>query len=109
VVNHKKVYQLYREAELGVRRRKRRRCIAADRQPLELPKRANQVWSMDFVMDSLANGQRLKILTIVDDFSKQWVLIEPAHSLIGDDVTELLDLVSQFRGYPAAIRTDQGA
>jgi putative transposase len=108
VVNHKKVYRLYREADLGVRRRKRRRGIAVTRQPLALPSRANQVWSMDFVMDALATGRRLKILTVVDDFTKESVLIEPAHSLTGDDVTELLDRVSQFRGYPQAVRTDQG-
>ena len=63
---------------------------------------------MDFVMDSLANGRRLKILTVVDDLTKESVLIEPAHSLTGDDVAELLDRVSQFRGYPDAVRTDQG-
>jgi putative transposase len=108
VVNHKKVYRLYREADLGVRRRKRRRGIAVTRQPLALPSRANQVWSMDFVMDALATGRRLKILTVVDDFTKESVLIEPAHSLTGDDVTELLDRVSQVRGYPQAVRTDQG-
>ena len=108
VVNHKKVYRLYREADLTVRRRKRRRGLAVARQPLELPARANQVWSLDFVMDSLANGRRLKILTVVDDFTKESVLIEPAHSLTGDDVAELLDRVSQFRGYPEAVRTDQG-
>ena len=62
VVNLKKVYRLYREADLAVRRRKRRRGLAVARQPLQLPSCANQVWSMDFVMDSLANGRRLKIL-----------------------------------------------
>ena len=108
VVNHKKVYRLYREADLSVRRRKRRRGIAVARQPLKLPSRPNQVWSMDFVMDALANGRRLKIMTVVDDFTKEAVMIEPAHSLTGDDVTELLDRVAQFRGYPQAVRTDQG-
>jgi putative transposase len=108
VVNHKKVYRLYREADLAVRRRKRRRGLAVARQPLTLPTCANQVWSLDFVMDSIANGRRLKILTVVDDFTKESVLIEPAHCLTGDDVAELLDRVAQFRGYPAAVRTDQG-
>ena len=95
VVNHKKVYRLYREADLAVRRRKRRRGLAVARQPLQLPSCAKQVWSMDFVMDSLANGRRLKILTVVDDLTKESVLIEPAHSLTGDDVAELLDRVSR--------------
>ena len=65
VVNHKKVYRLYREANLAVRRRKRRGGLAVARQPLELPNYANQVWSLDFVMDALANDRRLKILTVV--------------------------------------------
>jgi putative transposase len=108
IVNHKKIYRLYREAGLSVRRRKRRRGIAVARQPLALPGRVNQVWSLDFVMDALANGRRLKILTVVDDFTKEAVLIEPAHSLTGDDVAELLDRAAQFRGYPQAVRTDQG-
>ena len=107
-MNHKKVYRLYREAKLTVRRRKRRRALAVARQPLALPQYANQVWSLDFVMDSLANGRRLKILTVVDDFTKESVLIEVAHSLTGDDVAELLDRIAQFRGYPQAVRTDQG-
>ncbi len=59
-------------------------------------------------MDSLANGCRLKILTVADDFTKESVLIEAAHSLTGDDVAEILDRVAQFRGYPEAVRTDQG-
>lgn len=59
-MNHKKVYRLYREADLSVRRRKRRRGIAVAREPLKLPSRPNQVWSMDFVMDALANGRRLR-------------------------------------------------
>lgn len=108
VVNHKKVYRLYREADLAVRQRKRRRGLAVVRQPLQLPQYANQIWSMDFVMDSLANGRRLKILTIVDDLTRESVLIEPAHSLTGNDVADLLDRVAQFRGYPEAVRTDQG-
>ena len=108
VVNHKKVYRLYREADFAVRRRKRRRGIAIARQPPELPERANHVWSLDFVTDSLANGRRLKILTVVDDFTKESMLIQLAHCLTGDDVVELLDSVSQFRGYPQAVRTDQG-
>ena len=108
VVNHKKVYRLYREADLAVRQRKRRRGLAVARQPLQLPQYANQIWSMDFVMDSLANGRRLKNLTIVDDLTRESVLIEPAHSLTGNDVADLLDRVAQFRGYPEAVRTDQG-
>src|SRR5690554_7161609 len=59
-VNHKKVYRLYREAGLAVRKRKRRKGVMVERQPLVLPDAPNHTWSMDFVMDSLANGRRIK-------------------------------------------------
>lgn len=107
-VNHKRVYRLYTESGLGVKKRKRRRGIAVEREPLELPSGPNQVWSMDFVMDALANGRRLKTLTIVDDFTKESLDIPVAHSICGDRVVEALDRIAQFRGYPSAIRTDQG-
>lgn len=70
-MNHKKVYRLYREAGLAVRKRKRRKGVMVERQPLVLPDAPNHTWSMDFVMDSLANGRRIKCLTIVDDFTKE--------------------------------------
>ena len=60
--NHKRIYRLYRGAGLAVRRRKRRHGVAIERQALELPVGPNQVWSMDFVSDALANGRRIKVL-----------------------------------------------
>jgi len=106
--NHKRVYRLYHEAGLAVRRRRKRHGVAVERQPLLLPQAPNQVWSMDFVMDALANGRRLKCLTIVDDFTKESVDIVVDHSIPGLYVTRALDQVSRFRGFPQAIRTDQG-
>ena len=107
-INHKKTYRLYREAKLAMRRRKRRRGIAVERAQLQVPDRANQVWSADFVMDALAHGRRLKLLTVVDDFTKESVTIEVGHSLTGEGVAAALDQAAQIRGYPEAIRTDQG-
>jgi len=107
-VNHKRIYRLYREAGLAVRRRRRRRGISVERQPLFLPTGPNQVWSMDFVMDALDNGRRLKCLTIVDDFTKESVDIVVDHSIPGQYVTRVLDQAVVFRGRPRAIRTDQG-
>lgn len=63
---------------------------------------------MDFVMDSLSNGNRLKVLTIVDDFTKESVDLVAARSITGDDLTVILDNIGRFRGLPKAIRTDQG-
>ncbi len=107
-VNHKKVYRLYREAGLAVRKRKRRKGVMVERQPLVLPEAANHTWSMDFVMDSLANGRRIKCLTIVDDFTKECLNIPVALGISGDQVARTLDGIAAFRGYPRSVRTDQG-
>lgn len=107
-INHKRVYRLYSDAGLAVRKRKKRRGVAVEREPLLLPEAPNQVWSMDFVMDALATGRRIKILTLVDDFSKEALDLVVEHSISGDYVTRVLDRIAQFRGYPKAIRTDQG-
>ncbi len=106
--NHKRVYRLYSEANLAVRRRKKRRRIDVERTPLVLPQRRNDTWSMDFVMDTFATGRRLKCLTIVDDCSKEAIDIVADVSIPGLYVTRVLDRIAQFRGYPKAIRTDQG-
>lgn len=106
--NHKKVYRLYRDAGLAVRKRKRRKGIAVERHPLVLPAMANDTWSMDFVMDALASGRRIKCLTIVDDYTKECLDLPVAHSLSGEQVCRALDIIAAFRGYPKAVRTDQG-
>ena len=107
-VNHKRVYRLYSEANLAVRKRKRAKRPASERVPLQLAQRVNEVWSMDFVSDSLANGRRIKCLTVADDFSRESVDIAVDFGISGQYVTRLLDQAAVFRGYPAAIRTDNG-
>lgn len=107
-VNHKRLYRLYSDAGLTVRRRKRRHGVAVERQALELPSGPNEVWSMDFVSDALASGRRIKVLTIVDDFSKESVNLAVDFGISGHYVTRVLDQAARFRGYPKAIRTDQG-
>jgi len=106
--NHKRIYRLYRDAGLSVRRRKRRHGVAVERQALELPSEPNQVWSMDFVSDALASGRRIKVLTIVDDFSKEAIDLAVDFGISGQYVTRVLEQAARFRGYPKAIRTDQG-
>lgn len=107
-VNVKRVYRLYTEENLSVRRRRRKKGITIEREPLMLPDAPNETWSMDFVMDRLCNGNRLKLLTIVDDFTKESVDIVADRSITGDDLTGILDGIARFRGLPKAIRTDQG-
>ena len=82
--------------------------VALEREPLYLPTSPNEVWSMDFVMDALSNGRRIKCLTLVDDFTKEALEILADHNISGDYVTRVLDQVARFRGTPRAIRTDQG-
>lgn len=108
LANVKRVHRLYRAARLQVQRRKRARRAAVERTPLLLPCAPNQVWSMDFVMDALHNGRRLKCLTIVDDFTKEAIDIAVDHGVCGLAVTRALDRAALLRGLPKAIRTDQG-
>ena len=107
-VNHKRVYRLYRDANLAVRKRKKVRRVSNERVPLSLATTVNEVWSMDFVSDSLANGRRLKCLTVADDFSHECVDIAVDYGMSGQYVTRLLDQAALFRGYPRAVRTDNG-
>ena len=99
---------MYRTAELAVKRRKQRKGVMVPREPLTLSVRRNEVWSMDFVMDSLANGRRLKVLTVVDDCTKEAVDLVADFGISGHYMTRILDQVARFRGYPKAVRTDNG-
>jgi putative transposase len=107
-VNHKRVLRLYQEANLSVRKRKKAKRPASERVPLQLARAVNEVWSMDFVSDSLANGRRIKCLTVADDFSHECVQIGIDFGTSGEYVTRLLDEAARFRGYPLAVRTDNG-
>ena len=80
-VNHKRVYRLYAEAGLQVRRRRRKKVPVTDRQPLGRPQSANQVWSMDFVFDRTAEGRVIKCLTVVDDATHEAVAVIPERAI----------------------------
>ena len=108
VVNYKRVERLYRQAQLQVRRRKRKKVFPGERQPMVRPTRANQVWSMDFVFDRTAEGRVLKCLTIVDDATHEAVWIEVERAISGHGVARVLDRLALSRGLPEVIRTDNG-
>ena len=108
VVNHKRVERLYAEANLQIRRRKRKKVPMSDRQPLLRPDAANEVWSMDFVFDRSADGRVVKCLTIVDDATHESVDIVPERAIGGLTVTRILDRLALTRGLPRVIRTDNG-
>jgi putative transposase len=107
-VNRKRVYRLYREAGLAVRRRKRKRIGAFERKPLPKPTAANVSWSMDFVADGLIGGRRLRCLTIVDDCTRECLAIEVDTSITGLRVQTVLDRLAESRALPRSITVDNG-
>lgn len=107
-VNLKRVRRLYRQENLMVQKRKRKKIALCDRQPLVRPSRANEVWSMDFVFDRLADGRSLKCLTVVDDATHESVTITPDTAISGAYVTRILERVKHERGLPKVIRSDNG-
>lgn len=107
-VNRKRVYRLYRELGLAVRRRKRKRIGPVERRPLPKPRQANQSWSMDFVSDGLANGRRLRCLTIVDDCTRECLAIEVDTSITGSRVKAVMERLADLRGLPRSITVDHG-
>jgi putative transposase len=106
--NHKRVYRLYREAALSVRKRRRRKLVMLDRPVLQASIGPNETWSIDFVMDALANGRRIKCLTVVDDFTRECLDIVVDYGISGGYVARVLEAIGKFRGLPRSIRTDQG-
>ena len=97
-INYKRVYRLYTEANLTVRKRKKVRRPPSERTSLNIATKVNEVWSMDFVSDSLSSGRRLKCLTVADDFSREAVDIAVDYGISGQYVTRLLDQAARFRG-----------
>jgi putative transposase len=108
-VNAKRVYRLYREQGLQLRNKSPKRRVKAklreDRSPATT---ANQIWAMDFVHDQLFDGTRIRILTIVDTFTRLSPAIHVRQSFRGVDVVETLERVSRQLGYPKTIRLDNG-
>lgn len=107
-INVKRTYRLYREAELMVRKRRRKR-VTIERKPRVIPAQPNRRWSMDFVSDALENGRKIRCLTVVDDFTRECLAIEVDTSLPGLRVVRVLERISAERGeLPEAIVLDNG-
>jgi putative transposase len=107
-VNHKRVYRLYREEKLSLRLRRRRKVASGSRVPLLASKRLNQRWSMDFMRDFTAEGRKLKILTVVDDYSRHCPWIEVDSSITGARVVQILERLTEEHGLPEVVLTDNG-
>ena len=91
-----------------MRRRKGKRLRAQARVPLELPTRTNQMWTMDFTRDSLANGRKFRTLNLMDGYTRESLWIEVDTSLPGLRVVQVLERVAQERGFPETIQVDNG-
>jgi len=108
VVNHKKLRRIYREEKLQVRRRGGRKRALGTRKPMVLPDGPNQRWSLDFVSDAFTDGRRFRILTVVDDFTRENLTLVADTSLSGLRVARELDRVIAERGMPETIVSDNG-
>jgi len=107
-LNHKKLYRLYHEERLMVRRRRERKRALGTRAPMALPIRINQRWSLDFVSDTLSDGRRFRILCIVDDFSRECLAAVVDTSLAGVRVVRELERLTIERALPETVVSDNG-
>ncbi|MEI8087453.1 MAG: IS3 family transposase [Paludibacter sp.] len=108
LVNHKKLYRIYTSMRLNIRRRMRKRLPARVKQQLFQPTQINQVWSVDFMSDSLWNGRKIRLLNVIDDYNREILTIETDTSLPTQRVIRVLDRIGSYRGLPKMIRVDNG-
>jgi putative transposase len=107
-VNHKRVFRIYQEERLQVRRRIKKHTAKWRGDKPTAPTRINQRWSLDFVSDQLADGRRLRVLTVVDDYTRECLALETDTSLSGRRVARVLEQLRQQRGLPERLLTDNG-
>jgi putative transposase len=106
-VNHKRVFRVYQEAGLAVRRKTRKRLV---REGLSRPALtgANQEWALDFVHDAVASGRAIRVLTVEDEYTRECPALEVDTSMASRRVTRVLEAIIAERGQPLAIRCDNG-
>jgi len=107
-INHKKVYRIYKELGLKVLKRGGRKRATGERKVHRLITRANQCWALDFVSDALANGRKIRLLTVVDVHTRESLKIAVEYSLNGRAVLEVLEELIKERGKPEVILSDNG-
>ena len=107
-INHKKLYRLYKEERLTVRKRGGRKRALGTRAPMSIPQDQNLRWSLDFVMDTLSSGRRFRVLTLVDDFTRECLGLVVDTSLTALRVVRELGQIIESRGCPRMIVSDNG-
>lgn len=108
VVNHKRLFRIYRAAGLSVKRKRRKRLVRVC-QPRTQPTAPNEEWSLDFVHDRLANGRAVRVLGVVDTFTRECLALEVDTSFASPRVTRVLDAIIAKRGRPQRLRMDNGS
>jgi putative transposase len=109
-INQKKTRRIYRELGLQLRNKTPKRRVKAKlRDDRRAATRPNETWAMDFVHDQLATGKKIRVLTVVDTFSRYVPVLDPRFSYRGEDVVRTLERVCARTGYPTTIRVDQGS
>jgi len=108
-VNHKRLFRLYREEKLSVRKRGGRKRAIGTRAPMLVPLKPNQRWSLDFVSDQLTDGRRFRVLTVVDDCTRECLALVADTSLSGQRVARELGHLVMQRGCPRMIVSDNGS
>jgi putative transposase len=107
-VNVKRVYRLYQEELLHLLCKRHRKRIAGPRGALLPCSRPNQRWSLDFMTDSLGSGRRFRMLSVIDDCTRECLCIEVSTGFSGRHVARVLERLCQQRGQPEVIRSDNG-
>ena len=106
-VNHKRLHRVYREAGLSLRRKKRKHCVREGK-PLLARTSANQEWGLDFVHDAVDCGRTIRVLSVVDAYTRECLALEVGTSFASRRVTRVLEAIVAERGQPLAIRCDNG-
>jgi putative transposase len=106
--NHKRIYRVYTDMKLNIRRRAKKRLPERVKQPLSIPTAQNQMWSIDFMSDSLTDGRKFRLLNILDDFNRESLAMEVDTSLPSLRVIRVLEKLIGERGCPSNIRCDNG-
>jgi putative transposase len=107
-VNWKKLYRIYREEGLTVRKRGGRKRAVGTRAPMAIPQGPNQRWSLDFMSDALEDGRRFRVLNVIDDFSRECLAAVVDTSIGGARVARELDRIAELRGDPCMVVSDNG-
>jgi len=108
IMNHKKLYRLYREEGLSVKRRRGRKRARGSRTPMPEATRPNQRWSLDFVSDTFGASRRFRILTVIDDCCRENLCLVADTSISGARVARELDALVRLHGKPECIVSDNG-